>query len=69
MASIRQLLDRTLSRAVPCTDTKIICEVATPQASASGNVSAGWTFWRELNLLLPLVEDRWMHRWIPLTAS
>ena len=58
MASIRQLSARTLLRAVPCTDTKTICERTAPQASASGNVSAGWTFWRELNLLLSLVGDR-----------
>jgi hypothetical protein len=58
MASTRQLSDKTASRAVPCTDTKTICERTAPQASTSGNVSAGWTFWRELNLLLLLVEGR-----------
>ena len=29
----------------------MICDKTTPQASASGKVSAGWTFWRELNFL------------------
>lgn len=58
MASIRQLLDNTLWRVVLCTATNIICDTTTPQASASGKVSAGWTFWRELNLLLDVSRVR-----------
>lgn len=43
IASSRQFLDNTLERVVLCTATNVICANTTPQASASGNASAGCT--------------------------